>query len=695
MRTPRFGTGLSHLVALLGATGLGILGAALPAAAQCTLKDASAIKHSASLAASCNDRKLRNGPGAVCKQAPPPACAGTLVDDAIALAYGANDPPAAAVDRKALKDQLGCQKQIGKAVARYLGSKLRYLLQGLKECDAEARSLKLLDALPKRCTVTVFRDASGVVLPDVGAQCDAAVGPVGTVVDPVRLRDCVLFPLSAGVAALTPAGPRHPNVVLVLSDDQRFDTLGPLHSVDGTTPVMQKVTSELVNQGVLFANSFVTTALCCPSRTSILSGKYSHTTGVHTNGGADGGEHIFHGTGDVSALPVWLQAAGYKTGLFGKYLNGYAGVSPYVPPGWDEFHAFRAPAYVNFTLAENGTEVLYNGGEYSTDTLRDKVVAFIDAHAGAEPFFVEFTPYAPHAPATPAPRHVGTFAGVAHWRPPNYATPPANGPAWVEALNWDTRDCASCTTCATCTDCATCTTCGSCAPATNCDTCSTDTFRQMQLECLQAVDEAVDAIVQELTAKGVLDDTLIIYASDNGYSWGSHRWKPKQCPYEECMRVPLVVRDPVLAPAPRTEAGPGLNIDYAELIAELTGALPDPGVEGRSLKRLLCGIDKTWRTDILNEHWNGVIPTNAQVRGVFGGKTWKYVEYDTGESELYDLDADPSELNNVTGDPANSALKGTLATRLRQIDPMWPPPPAPMAVQVRPGPDYENDDEFD
>jgi hypothetical protein len=293
-------------------------------------------------------------------------------------------------------------------------------------------------------------------------------------------------------------------------------------------------------------------------------------------------------------------------------------------------------------------------------------------------FFLHLSQKAPHAPATAAPRHLGLFSGIAPFRPPNWGEPDVSDkPAWVQSITWDARGC------------------DTCPAGTTCDACQTDKFRRKQLEALQAVDEGVAAIMQALRDIGQDANTLVIYTSDNGYSWGSHRWKPKQCPYEECMRVPLVVRDPVLAPAPRTEAGPGLNIDYAELIAELTGALPDPGVEGRSLKRLLCGIDKTWRTDILNEHWNGVIPTNAQVRGVFGGKTWKYVEYDTGESELYDLDADPSELNNVTGDPANSALKGTLATRLRQIDPMWPPPPAPMAVQVRPGPDYENDDEFD
>ena len=112
-----------------------------------------------------------------------------------------------------------------------------------------------------------------------------------------------------------------------------------------------------------------------------------------------------------------------------------------------------------------------------------------------------------------------------------------------------------------------------------------DTFDRMQLESLQAVDEAVAAIIQALQDIGQDQTTMIVYASDNGYSWGSHRWEPKQCPYEECMRVPLAIRYPPLAPLPRVETGFGLNIDHAETLAELAGATPDPGVEGASLVR--------------------------------------------------------------------------------------------------------------
>ena len=222
-----------------------------------------------------------------------------------------------------------------------------------------------------------------------------------------RVRGCLrgvvgLLPL-LGIATAALAAPQ-PNIVFILTDDKRWDTIDKTHSVDGTTPVMQNVTALLAKKGVTFQNHFVTTALCAPSRSSILTGKYSHTTGVHSNGGADGGAHVFD---DSSTVAVWLKAAGYRTGLFGKYLNGYNRLAPYQPPGWDEWHVFKAPGYFDYHLIENGVDVAYGNAEtdYSADVLRDKVVDFITN--SPQPFFVEFTPYNPHGPATPAPRHAG------------------------------------------------------------------------------------------------------------------------------------------------------------------------------------------------------------------------------------------------------------------------------------------------
>jgi N-acetylglucosamine-6-sulfatase len=612
--------------------------------AQCTSStDARTVLKSAKQAAACNDKRLRAGPGATCRLTPPPPCAGTLVNDAVALAYGVNDPPAAAIDSRVLGYQFRCQKFIGRAIATFVGKKLYYLTRGMTPADAEAKARRLLDRLPAKCAVTVLRDAGGVVVPDVGKQCDAAVGAPGTAVDPTSLRDALVTLLDTWVDRVGPnAAPLRPNIVLILTDDQRFDTIGLTHSIDGVTPVMPNVVNELVHHGVTFENSYVTTALCAPSRSSLLAAKYSHTTGVHDNSGADGGFQAFD---DASTLAVWLKAAGYRTGLYGKYINGYGSSAPYIPPGWDEWHAFKNVAYFNYTLIENGTEVSFGSADtdYSTDVLRDRAVQFIHDSAGATPFFLYFVPKAPHGPATPAPRHAGSFSGIPPWRPANYnEADVSDKPAWLQAIApWDASTMAT-----------------------------HDTFNQMQLECLQAVDEAVEALMQALRDTGQEQNTLVIYASDNGYSWGSHRWEPKQCPYEECMRVPLVIRYPALAPLPRVESGFGLNIDYGETLSELAGAIPDPGVEGRSMVRLLDGTEPAWRSDFLEEHWNGKIPTLAQVRAA----PWKYTEYVTNESELYDETADPFELTNVVNDPGNASVVTGLAARLRALRPGWPSP---------------------
>jgi arylsulfatase A-like enzyme len=608
--------------------------------AQCTTAtDAKTVSASIRKAVACDYTRLRRGPTATCHTTPPPACAGTLVADAVALAYGANDPPAAAVDHVASKATLACQKAIGTGVATFVGKKLTYLVKGLDPATAEARARRTLDKLPKKCALAVAQDPGGVVLPDVGPQCDAAVGAPGTAVDPTALAGALVTLLETWVDRVGPhAAPPRPNIVLILADDQRFDTIGLAHSLDGVTPVMKNVTAQIVGHGVTFQNSYTTTALCAPSRSSLLAAKYSHTTGVHDNSAADGGFSHFH---DSSTIATWLHAAGYKTGLFGKYLNGYGPASPYTPPGWDEWHAFKAPEYFNYTLAENGVEVVYGStdSEYSTDVLAAKVVQFIHDNAGTTPFFAYFAPYSPHAPATPAPRYVGSFSSIPPWRPPNFnEADVSDKPAWLRAITlWGPTKIAN-----------------------------QDAFDRKQLECLQATDDAVGAVMQALRDTGVDGNTIVIYAADNGYSWGSHRWEPKQCPYEECTRVPLVVAYPPLTPLPRVETRFGLNIDYAETLAELAGAVPDAGVEGASLVRVVDGTAPTWRTDFLEEHWHGQITTYAQVHGV----PWKYTEYTTAETELYDEGADPFELGSVA--PANPTVVAAMAARLRQLRPLWP-----------------------
>jgi arylsulfatase A-like enzyme len=648
-----------------------VVGAALlllapdPAAGVCTLsREASAVRKSLKLAVRCNDRKLRSGPGVACKQSPPPACAESLVTDALALAYGANNPPAAAVQRRLLKTQLACQKRIGKAVTAYVGRYLRYLVNGRAPAEADARSHRQLDRLPQRCFTIVAEDASGVVLPAVGPQCGAAVRDLGRAVDGVALADCLrtLLPVWSDRVGPNPQ-PLRPNILFILTDDQRWDTTDDTHSPMGAF-IMPRTRAELGDQGVEFTEAFMTTPICCPSRASILAGSYAHRTGVYRNSGVNGGADDFE---DASSIATWLQDAGYRTSLLGKYLNGYPQLwdqntePPYVPPGWSEWRGLRNVAFFNYRMVEpdgmGGYALVQYGSDpedYLTDVMREKAKTFIsDAVAAGQPFFLYLSFKAPHLPQIPAPRHEGMFQGIPPWRPPSYnEADVSDKPSWVQAL-----------------------------PLQN--SAQLDQIRIDQLEMLQAIDEAIGGsttygitgIMEHIRGLGIADDTMVVYFADNGWFWGEHRLRAKNNPYEEAIRSPMFVYYPKLAPLPRTETRFALNIDLAPTFAELAGAAVPIAHDGDSLVRVLDGTAPTWRTDFLAEGWPGSHPW-ALVRE----ERWKYTEIPTVpgdpnttyETELYDLLNDPYELVNVVGDPQHAARVAAMAARLRQLRPNWP-----------------------
>ena len=312
-----------------------------------------------------------------------------------------------------------------------------------------------------------------------------------------------------------------PNIVLVVTDDQRWDTLWAM-------PTVQR---ELVGKGVTFTNAFVVNPLCCPSRASILTGRYSHSTGVYTNVPPHGGFASFR---DGSTVATWLRRAGYRTGYFGKYLNGYRGT--YVPPGWHRWVALTSLGYYRYGLNVDGKiDGTRNRTWYSTDRLANAAAAFIRSRRG--PLFLVFAPFAPHRPATPAVRHEGAFADLDRWQPSSYnEADVSDKPAWLQAKR---------------------------LRAAGAD----DAFRRRQYESLLAVDQGIATIVRALTETRRLRNTVILITSDNGYLWGEHRLVDKAVPYEESIRVPLVVRYDRLAAPARIETRPALNIDLAPTIA--------------------------------------------------------------------------------------------------------------------------------
>ncbi len=423
-----------------------------------------------------------------------------------------------------------------------------------------------------------------------------------------------------------------PSVLLIVTDDQRWDTLWAM-------PHVQQL---IADEGVTFSDAFVVNSLCCPSRSSILTGDYSHTTGVYRETPPFGAFPSFH---DGSTIATWLHDDGYATGLFGKYIDAYqhAALSGYVPPGWDRWAAFVRSRYQDYKLTIDGDVHAYGSqpSDYSTNVLGSLADRFIRDTPG--PIFVEYAPAAPHAPAIPEPRFRAAFDGLAPWRPPSYdEADVSDKPSYVRDLpRLDPRARAA-----------------------------VDTFRQDQYRTLLSVDRQVEVLIDALRDTGRLANTLIVFTSDNGLSWGEHRWVKKEVPYEESIRVPLVVRyDPLTsAGAAATSSALALNIDIAPTIADAAGV--PASTDGRSLLPILDGTGAGgWRTRFLIEHMEGAnrVPTYCALRT----DRYLFSHYVTGEQELYDLLSDPFEMTNVAS--AQPALAKELLGQLNDLCDPAPP----------------------
>jgi arylsulfatase A-like enzyme len=435
-----------------------------------------------------------------------------------------------------------------------------------------------------------------------------------------------------------------PNIVLILTDDEDWKAHEYL-------PQVRRLLEE---RGATFSNYFVGYSLCCPSRSSILRGQYAHNTGVLGNHPPDGGFERFYRQGlEESTLATWLQQRGYYTALAGKYLNGYgsgkfAGGVSHVPPGWTDWFGLVDPSsYFNYRISDDGRAVAFGhaNADYLTDVLRRHAIAVIRAARTAHrPLFLYLAPKAPHLPAEPAPRHRDLFANAELPR----------GTAFDEDDVSDKP-----------------------APVRNrphlgpFELLHMQTVYRNRLRSLQAVDEMVAAIVEELRATGELDNTYILYTSDNGWHMGEHRLGPgKNTPYEEDIRVPLVIRGPGIAPG-TVISQLALNSDLAPTIAELAGAQVPAFVDGRSLTPLWRNPPATWRQCLLVQRG-----TNSAAQADEGDELhapwgfhalrteqYLYAAWSNGDRELYDVLADPAELRNLAA-TADPVLLGEIAGRL-------------------------------
>jgi len=436
-------------------------------------------------------------------------------------------------------------------------------------------------------------------------------------------------------AARRSARAAQPNIVFILADDlgQQLMRYAP------------GIQIRVANAGLTFRNAFVTVPLCSPSRVSILTGQYAHNHNVYTNVPY---EHYLAQGHLGRTAPNWLRAAGYRTGLVGKYVNNYpqgAG-DTHIPPGWDEWQALlldRAAGFFDYAMNENGRIVRYGSkpSDHQTDVLARKAVEFIDDSArDPRPFFLHLAFSTPHLPATPAPRHDGVLGNLQAPRTASFNEEDiADKPAWMQRQ----------------------------VPRlTAADIERLDRRYTRRAHSMLVLDEAVQNIVSALESRGLLENTYIFFTSDNGYMMGQHRLpETKDAIYEESIRVPLMVRGPGV-PAGAVSDAIALNIDFAPTFAELAGIEPFVPVDGRSLLPLLSGASGVgWRGDFLVEHGqSGGVPAYLAVHTL----DHVYAEHDTdeNETELYDLLADPEQLDAIDSGTRSDLVRRLLA-RLSEL----------------------------
>ena len=459
---------------------------------------------------------------------------------------------------------------------------------------------------------------------------------------------CILCAIvTAAPAAAQPRAPERPNIVVVMTDDQTLESMS----------VMPRTQQLIGDQGTTFTRSFVNFSLCCPSRATLFTGQYAHNHRVIGNAPPGGG---YYKLDRSNWLPLWLQRAGYRTIHVGKFLNGYGSQdAAEVPPGWSDWHATVDPTtyrYYNYTVNENGTLRTYGSEEeaqfYSTDFLTRRANELIRGAApDRKPFFLSLAYLAPHSgmprepddlpnEATPAvaPRHRNAFAASPLPLPASFNEAdvsdkprlirdrPLIGPARMARIQED---------------------------------------YQQRLESLLAVDEGVASVVRTLRAVGELDETLLLFTSDNGFFQGEHRvGGGKVLLYEPSIAVPLLMRGPGV---PRGAMRHQLvtNADLAPTLVDAAGAQPGRVLDGRSLLGLLEDPTMEPGRELLVEGARD----NSGALEFTGLRNYRfaYIEHASGEQELYDLVRDPHQLQSLHAAPAYATTVARLSLRLAAL----------------------------
>lgn len=411
-----------------------------------------------------------------------------------------------------------------------------------------------------------------------------------------------------------------PNIVLIMADDFSMNLM-PDCDGDGRMSALCK----MQRQGMTLTNYYVAESLCCPSRASTMTGMLPHNTGVRANGGDQGGLNAWLANGnDTKTFAVKLQAGGYVTALFGKYLNGWKPERSAIPPGWNSWASSNRGGHgYGYTLNHNG--VVSTPPEHFSDKISEIGRAWMAAQTG--PYFIEFTPYAPHAPFTPATRDEGLYLDAVVPQGAAFgARPDDAAPQWLKDI-----------------------------PAlTPSDIAEFQADYVLRLQASESVDDIIRLVRKQIADTGLAGNTYVIFTSDNGYHMGERSMRGgKGTPFDHDIRVPFVIVGPGIVPG-SVSSEMAMNIDLAPTILDLAD-LPIPStMDGRSLVPVFSG-GQSGRTMAVIEHLqlpldpndpdeNGTLSGNPPTYTAIRGAGYLYVEYATGEVGYY---TDSDQLANT------------------------------------------------
>ena len=436
-----------------------------------------------------------------------------------------------------------------------------------------------------------------------------------------------------------------PNIVFILIDDQAWNVLGK----DGRYTFMKTPNIDrIAGEGMVFKNAFVTTSLCSPSRASFMTGCYAHKHGVFVNSYSDPNP-------EAPFLPAKLQEAGYETAFLGKW-HMKNGAEP--RKDFDYWLSFNGQGvYIDPLLNENGREFTEKG--YMTDILTDYATRWLKKPK-EKPFCLFLWHKAVHAPFTPAPRDSAAFADALIPEYENWYDDMADKPQWlrrgwlygVHKDKWEESK-------------------GKPVPEKIVPRPWDPKEPRMMnyLRAMLAVDKSVGEIRKCLEDMNILDNTIIVYASDNGYFIGSHQRGDKRLMYEESLRIPLIIRYPKLIKGGSVNNDMVLNIDVPPTLIELAGGKVPADMQGTSIAPLFHYDNKGWRTSFMYEYFQeDYAPGFVTVAGVRNNR-YKYIEslnVPGDINELYDLVTDPGEMDNLINNHAYQTIKNETMTELQK-----------------------------